>query len=283
VLRIDAPSPAALEKRKLKFHIVFGSRRVVGDLRTAPNWKRSTVIILYTFGPAFGLPDPSPFVTKAEVLIKMSGLPYRTDTTGFRKAPKGKLPYIDDDATIVADSTFIRMHLERKYRIDFDQGLSPADRAAAWAFEKTCEDHLYWTVLHSRWMDDANFDRGPRRFFDRVPAPLRPLVIAMVRRQVRRNLWGHGIGRHAPEEIAALAVRAINSIADFLGNKPYLMGEAPCGADATVFSFIAGCLVSRFKSPIHSAAEQRSSLVAYSDRMMQRYFPEFKKAKTAAD
>ena len=89
------------------------------------------MITLYTFGPAFGLPDPSPFVTKAEVLIKMSGLPYRTDTKGFPTAPKGKLPYIDDDGTIIADSTFIRMHLERKYRIDFDQGLSPAERGVA--------------------------------------------------------------------------------------------------------------------------------------------------------
>jgi glutathione S-transferase len=240
------------------------------------------VITLYTFGPAFGLPDPSPFVTKAEVLIKMPGLPYRTHTKGFRKAPKGKLPYIDDDGTIIADSTFIRMHLERKYRIDFDQGLAPADRGVAWAFEKTCEDHLYWAVLHSRWMDAANFDRGPRRFFDRVPAPLRPLVIGMVRRQVRRNLWGHGLGRHSSAEIAALGERAINSIADFLGDKPYLMGTNPCGADATVFAFIAGCLVARFKGPVQTATEKRSNLIAYRDRVMQRYFPDFGKARTAA-
>ncbi len=240
------------------------------------------MITLYTFGPAFGLPDPSPFVTKAEVLIKMSGLPYRTDTKGFRKAPKGKLPYIDDDGTVIADSTFIRMHLERKYRIDFDQGLSPAERGVAWAFEKMCEDHLYWAVLHSRWMDAANFDRGPRGFFDPVPAPLRPLVIRMVRRQVRRNLWGHGLGRHSAEEIAALGERAIASLADFFGDKPYLMGKAPCGADASVFAFVAGCLVSRFTCPIRAAAEQRPNLVAYRDRMMQRYFPDFAKAKTAA-
>jgi hypothetical protein len=49
------------------------------------------MITLYTFGSAFGLPDPSPFVTKAEVLLKMTGLAYQTDPTGFRRAPKGKL------------------------------------------------------------------------------------------------------------------------------------------------------------------------------------------------
>jgi glutathione S-transferase len=94
------------------------------------------MITLYSFGPGFGLPDPSPFVTKAEVLLKMAELPYRSDTTGFKKAPKGKLPYIDDGGEIISDSTFIRWHLERKYNIDFDRGLLAEQRSIAWAFEK---------------------------------------------------------------------------------------------------------------------------------------------------
>src|SRR5215467_6271945 len=114
------------------------------------------MITLYTFGPGFGLPDPSPFVTKTEVLLKLAGLPYQTDTKGFSKAPKGKLPYIDDDGERIADSTFIRWHLERKYRFDFDRGLGPEARAVAWAFEKMVEDNLYWALLYSRWMIDAN-------------------------------------------------------------------------------------------------------------------------------
>ena len=130
------------------------------------------MITLFTFGPHFGLPDPSPFVTKAEVLLKMSGLPYRTDQGGFRRAPKGKLPYIEDAGTLVADSTFIRWHLEKKYGVDFDKGLSAPERATAWAFEKLCEEHLYWAVLESRWMNDRNFDRGPRQFFNVAPAPV---------------------------------------------------------------------------------------------------------------
>src|ERR1700686_3763130 len=94
------------------------------------------VIPLYNLGPALGLPDPSPFVTKVETLLKMAKLPYRTDGTGFAKAPKGKVPYIDDDGVVVPDSTFIRWHIEKKYRIDFDQGLDAAQKATAWAFEK---------------------------------------------------------------------------------------------------------------------------------------------------
>jgi glutathione S-transferase len=240
------------------------------------------MITLYAFGPGFGLPDPSPFVTKAEVLLKMADVPYRTDTTGFKKAPKGKLPYIDDDGALIADSTFIRMHLERKYSIDFDAGLSPSERGVAWAFEKMCEDHLYWAVVHARFMDDANFNVGPRRFFDAVPAPIRPLVVGMVRRQVRRSLWGHGFGRHTGDEIALLAARDLGSLADFLGDKPYLMGTRPCAADAAVFAFVAGCLPARFKTPIRVAAELRENLVTYRDRMMERYYPQLVQAQGKA-
>jgi hypothetical protein len=138
-----------------------------------------TMITLYGFGPAFGLPDPSPFVMKAELLLKMAGLPYKADTGGMRKAPKGKLPYIVDDGEAVGDSTFIRWHIEKKYQIDFDRGLTPEQRAIAWAFEKMLEDHLYWAVVKDRWLNDANFAKGPRKFFRGLPAPLQPIVAAV--------------------------------------------------------------------------------------------------------
>lgn len=240
------------------------------------------MITLYTFGPNFDLPDPSPFVMKAEVLLKMADLPYRTDTTGFNKAPKGKLPYIDDNGTIVCDSTFIRLHLEEKHNIDFDEGLSPAERGVAWAFEKMCEDHLYWALVYERWIDDTRFEAGPRKFFGAIPAPVRPFVVTMVRRQIRRNLWGHGLGRHSEEEVTQLAERAISAIADYLGDKTYLMGERVCGADASVFAFVVGFLSRTFKSPIRTAVEQRSNLVTYCDRMQRQYYPELAGAKTSA-
>jgi glutathione S-transferase len=127
------------------------------------------MITLYTFGPAFGLPDPSPFVIKAETLLKMSGLPYQTRTGELGNAPKGKLPYIEDDGELVADSTFIRWHLERKHRVDFDRGLDAEQRATAWAFEKMAEDHLYWALVDALWLDDTNFRKGPATFFARFP------------------------------------------------------------------------------------------------------------------
>jgi len=232
------------------------------------------MITLYTFGPGFGLPDPSPFVTKAEVLLKMAGLPYRADRSGFGKAPKGKLPYIVDDGERIADSTFIRWHLEKKHGVDFDRGLSAGDRAVAWAFEKMAEDHLYWALLDARWLDDANFAKGPTAFFQKVPAPVRPIVVGLVRRQVRKAARAHGIGRHSAAEIAALATRSIDAIADYLGSKSYFMGGEPTGTDATMLAFVAGALCPVFDTPIRTAAERHDNLKRYVGRMAARYYPD---------
>jgi glutathione S-transferase len=232
------------------------------------------MITLYNFGPAFGLPDSSPFVTKAETLLKMSGLPYRTDRTGFRKAPKGKLPYIDDAGEIIADSTFIRWHLEKKYGINFDRGLTSEQRAIAWAFEKMAEEHLYWALVHGRWIDDTNFAKGPAQFFRGVPAPMRPFVTTMVRRKVRQMLYGQGTGRHSLQEIAALAARSLDAMADFLGPKPFFMGNEPTGVDATMFAFTAGMLCPHFDILARSAAERHENLRRYVGRMTARFYPD---------
>jgi len=108
------------------------------------------MITLYGFGSGFGLPEISPFVTKTEVQLKMAGLAYRKERAMPPASPKGQLPFIDDDGEAIADSTFIRAHVERRYGFDFDAGLSLAERAQAWAFERMIEHHVYWGLVGAR-------------------------------------------------------------------------------------------------------------------------------------
>lgn len=111
------------------------------------------MIKLHTFGPAFGLPDGSPFVVKAHLLLRMAGLDYEAVRSDPRKAAKGKLPFIDDDGTVVSDSGFIRRHIEATRGFDFDKGLTAADKGRVYAIEKMLEDHVYWLAMHDRWVD----------------------------------------------------------------------------------------------------------------------------------
>lgn len=229
---------------------------------------------LQMFGAAFGLPDQSPFAMKGEMLLKLAGLDYTTEIGDVRKAPKGKMPVLLDGGAVVADTTFIRFHLEDRYGIDFDDGLSARDRGIAWSVEKMLEESLYFAVMYERWEIDENFDRGPRMFFDTIPAPMRGLLVHMIRKQVKRNLWGQGTGRHSRSEICRLAKRMLTSLSDVMGDNRYLMGPRTCGADAAVFPFVAGSLCPVFDSEVLEYAQSHKNLVEYNQRMMAEFYPE---------
>jgi glutathione S-transferase len=233
------------------------------------------MITLYGFGPGFGLPEISPFVTKTEVQLKMAGLAYRKQRAMPPASPKGQLPYIDDDGQGVADSTFIRAHIERKYGFDFDLGLDRPARAQAWAFERMIESHVYWALVGARWVDPENFARGPAHFFDGAPEDRREKLREDAQFRVAENYLLSGLGRHAPDDDVDLALRSLLALSVQLGDKPYLMGEKPCGTDATAFGVLAGILTPFFASKLRTRAEGFENLAAYVERMMRQYYPDF--------
>src|SRR6202041_738903 len=233
------------------------------------------MIILYGFGEGFGLPGKSPFVTKTEVQLKMAVLAYRKEKAMPPASPKGQLPYIDDEAESIADSTFIRAHVEGKYGFDFDAPLNLQQRAQAWAFERMIEHHMYWALIGARWTDPDNFAKGPSHFFDGAPAHMRERLREDAQFRVAENYLISGLGRHAPDEDVDLAVRSLLSLSVQLGDKPYLMGDMPCGADAAPSGVVAGILPPFFSSPLRERTQQFGKLVAYVDRMMGQYYPDF--------
>jgi glutathione S-transferase len=235
---------------------------------------QTATIDLHCFGPFLGTPDSSPFVIKAMMLLALARLPYRRVQGNPLKAPQKLLPYIVDAGQTVADSTGIRRHIERKYGVDFDAGLDVRQRAVGWAVERLCEDHLYFAMLEARWLDDDNFRKGVGTMFGIVPAPFRPLAKAVLRRANRARLHGHGLGRHGRADIVALATRDIDALATLVADKPYLMGDKPSGADATVFGMVTAILTPPLDTPLRDAIARHANLVAYRDRLTRLYFPE---------
>ncbi|MEJ2624779.1 MAG: glutathione S-transferase family protein [Pseudolabrys sp.] len=234
----------------------------------------SPTITLFVFGPFFGLPEASPFCTKTEVQLKMAGLPYRKETATPEDSPKGQLPFIEDEGERIADSHFIRAHIERKYGVDLDEGLDAAARAQAWAVERMLENHFNWAANYARWIIPANFDIGPAHFFNHVPEPMRDKVRDEVRGRVANRLFEVGMARHTPDEIVDLGDRSLAALSALLGDKSYLMGERPSGVDATMFAMLAAILTPFFDSGLRRRAESYPNLVAYTDRLMKQYYPE---------
>ncbi|MGB3314248.1 MAG: glutathione S-transferase family protein [Albidovulum sp.] len=232
------------------------------------------MITFYGTGPAFGLPHASPFAIKTEVLLKMSGVEYRSARADIRKAPRGKLPWIDDGGKIVTDSRMIRHHLETVHGADFSGGYDREPQGIGLAVERLCEDHLYWINVDNRWLRPENFARGPVHFFKQVPALIRPMVKARILSRLRAALYGQGTGRLEPEEKRHLVGLGVNAVADIMGDNAYLLGPRPAGADATVYGFLASLESPFFDTPYGEMVRARPNLTAYLARMRSEYFPD---------
>ena len=231
------------------------------------------VIKLIQFSPAFGLPNASPFCMKMETYLRMAALPFELVNRGdVMKAPKRKLPYIDDGGTIVADTSFVIDYLKRRYGDPLDATLSALERAVAAAFQRLIEENLYWAVVHTRWAENAGWAKTREAFFGAMPVPLRWFVPALARRGILAEMRGHGMGRHSAAEIHAIGCRDVTAIADFLADQPYMLGAQPTSLDATAHAFLANLLWAPVDSPIQRHAQTRPTLEAYCQRMKKRYF-----------
>jgi Glutathione S-transferase N-terminal domain len=66
------------------------------------------MIKLHGYGPAWGLPDCNPFVTKVDCYMRMVDLPHTLLTwrslEDLQTAPEGKFPYVEDNGKKVAGS-----------------------------------------------------------------------------------------------------------------------------------------------------------------------------------
>ena len=233
------------------------------------------MIVLSSFGPLWGTPDPSPFVIKTEVQLKMAGLAYRKERRRPSEGPKGKSPFIDDDGEVIGDSVFIRDHIERKYSLDLDAGLSSRERALGWAAERMVEDHLYWAMVLNRWTVEENFEKGPAIFFQGAPDAVREGALEAM----KRNLFGQGFGRHSREEVGDLAGRSLAALATLIGEGPYLAGETIGASDASLFGAVAAIGTPHFDTPVRDALMRHPNLVAYRDRMTARFYPDFAAAE----
>ena len=164
------------------------------------------MIKLYQFPPALGLPNASPFCLKLETWLRMAALPYENIyTVAVNRAPKGKLPCIQDGDLRLGDSGLIINDLRSRYGDLLDGHLDNRQRALGALIERTLEEHLYWGVVYFRWIDDVGWRSTRPAFFGSLQPPLTWFVPQVARRGIRRELHGHGMGRHSEKDIAALA------------------------------------------------------------------------------
>lgn len=195
---------------------------------------------------------------KAEVYLKLTKLEYRAVPGDPRKAPKAKLPTIDDGGTIVCDSTAVVDYLEKKSKAPLDEGLSDLDKARARMIQRTFEEGLYFVVRWSRWAEDEGW-QTTSKFFDAIPAAVRWLVMPMIRKKVVASAYAQGTGRHSRDEIYDMGIRDVRAFKELLGDSPFVLGDQPRTVDCCVYSFLAGVLVPPIETPLEEHVQSARS------------------------
>lgn len=232
-------------------------------------------MILHAFGPAFGEPSPSPFCVKAMCLLTMAGVDWRPDfDADIRKAPRGKFPVLIDGDKVIADSSEIAEHLRLAHGVDFDPGLSAADRARAHAAIRMAEEHLYHAVVYDRWLRDENWAVLEQMFFADLPWILRQFVPGMVRKQAIRNLKGQGLGRMPYDTVMARARVDLEALSALLGETPFLFGPRPGSADAAIAPILAAMAATPEPTALRKMMRDTAGLMAYCERVKAQIYPD---------
>lgn len=241
------------------------------------------LVHLYTTPPSRGLPSNSPACAKLETWMRMAGVEYDKPPLDFARAPKGKIPFIGigdgDDEQLMGDSTLIIEHLKTTHGVDLDASLSPVQRATSLAFRRMLKENDYWAAVLINYAIPENWSIYSE-ILGSVLAPDQP---PEVRQQVAEDYKvammettkGHGMGRHSIDEVGTIFAQDLDALATFLGDNTWMMGgEEPTTLDATVFGYFANVAYSPYEDALSQNARKHENLLALSERIQARYFPE---------
>jgi glutathione S-transferase len=232
------------------------------------------MIKLYQFAPAFGLANASSFCLKLETYLRMVEIPFESVySVEMGKAPKGKMPYIEDGDRKIGDSNFIIDYLKQTYGDRLDGRLTASDRAISLAMRRTIEENLYWAMVHNRWIEPENWETTKAAFFVDLPPIIKAILPSIARKDIQKKLQGHGMGKHSSEEIYAIGIADIVALSDFLADKRFFFGAEPTSLDASAYGMLANILWTPFNSPLKDKVQQLTNLVEYCDRIRDRYYP----------
>lgn len=203
----------------------------------------------------------------------MVNIPYKVVIENNpKRGPKGKMPVLRDGDRIIPDSSFIIAYLKDKYGNSLDHMLSAQDCAKAHAIQRLIEENLYHVLLFSRWIDPKLISFVDKEFRPFFPKPVAALALFIIRRNLKKQAFAHGMGRHSAEEVYQIGVLDLQAIAELFSKKTYFLGEQPHAIDATVFAFLETIRLSPQDNALYKALQEHNKLLEYCRHMRGRYF-----------
>jgi glutathione S-transferase len=226
------------------------------------------MIVLYSYPGLFGLPDNNPFGLKVHAFLRLSGLPFREEhVLDASKAPRGQLPYIDDEHEIVGDSDTIIAYLTRRHSLVVDQGLTNSDRATDHLVSRMLDD-LYWVMSYSRWADDRFWPQFRDAVLKEHPEVAASAMDAAREHNFKRYHY-QGIGRFEVQAVYARGIADLRTLDHLSDDKLFIHGDQPRSVDAACYGFLANMLFYPIETPLQEYAARETRLRAYCERVHQ--------------
>ncbi|KAJ7405201.1 hypothetical protein BTVI_69634 [Pitangus sulphuratus] len=233
-------------------------------------------IILHQFSrPRNGVPSLSPFCLKMETYLRMADLPYQNYFDG-KLSPQGKMPWIEYNHKKVSGTEFIIDFLEEKLGVNLNKHLGPHERAVSRAVTKMVEEHLYWTLAYCQWVENLHETQKMVSLFGPFSDLLKWIFCHLTKGIVKREMYGHGIGRFSEEEMYTLMEKDMRTLAGLLGDKKYIMGSTVSTVDATVFGHLAQAMWTLPGTrPERLIKGELINLAMYCERIRRKFWPEW--------
>lgn len=228
-------------------------------------------LTLHQLPPGFGEPfSVSPFCAKLEAYFRLAGVDYEVGPPKLPSAPKKKVPFIRHEGGLLADSQLIIEWSKATHGDPLDGELTDAQRDTGLMVQRVVENHLYFVLVHSRWLDEAGWVHQKAQLREFVPAPANLFVPALIRRSLRKQLYQQGVARHSLEDLYRWGAADLGAVSRVLGEKPFLLGDSPTSFDCAAFGQISGVLATRSDNALTLAARGIDNLVAWERRMRDR-------------
>jgi glutathione S-transferase len=222
------------------------------------------MLTLYSYPELFGVADNNGYGLKVFAFLKLAGVAFTHEHVfDASVAPRGQLPYIDDDGDIVGDSEAIIAHVTARYRLRIDAMLTPAQRTTNLLVTRMLDD-LYWVMSYSRWKDER-FYPAFRDAFMAQHSRIDAAGLDQARDYNAQRYFFQGIGRYTPEQAYARGIADLRALADLIPADGYLHGADPTSIDAGIYGFVANIHFYPIATPLKAAMSAHPNLVRHCE------------------
>ena len=195
------------------------------------------MIVLHQF-------EISPFCDKVRRILHVKRVPYEVrevppsaSLVAIRRVnPIGKLPAIEDEGRIVADSTDIAWHLEARFPDPALLPKDPRERALVHVLEDWADESLYFYEMTLRFGQPHNRRRWLPELTKYDPAWFRAAAPALAPLLFGRTTRAQGVGRKPVDVLVRDCERHVAAIDGLVGNGEWLVGGSLTLADIAVFA-----------------------------------------------